>query len=79
MLDAEAKHAKKVRAAGHGYCSTCNKTLPVEVLKSFAGYYIGTWCDECGPYSRISGYYDTMEKASKALADGSYNRATGGE
>jgi hypothetical protein len=44
-----------------------------EVLRSAAGYYIGTQC-ECGPYSRESGYYRTYEEAESALNSGSFFR-----
>lgn len=45
----------------------CGKTLKLRVLQSAAGYYIGTFCPNCGPYSRESGYYKTKEEATKAL------------
>lgn len=78
MLSGERRVARQQKEAGHGWCSTCEKKLPVEVLHSAGGYYIGTFCDTCGPYSRISSYYPTLEKAQQALMDGSYNRAVGG-
>jgi len=37
-------------------CPDCHKLLENKVLKSNAGYYIGTECC-CGPYSRESHYY----------------------
>ena len=39
---------------------------PVEVLESPAGYYIGRYSNQ-GPYERLSIYFDTQEKAVKAL------------
>jgi hypothetical protein len=39
-----------------------------------AGYYVGFWCDRCGPYSRESGYYQSREEAEKALSKGTYAR-----
>lgn len=45
----------------------CGKKLEFQVLQSGAGYYIGTFCDRCGPYSRESHYYRTREDAEKAL------------
>ena len=39
----------------------------LRVLKSGAGYYIGTASDEDGPISRDSGYYPTAEAAAAAL------------
>jgi hypothetical protein len=46
----------------------CGEVLEFEVLHSFAGYYIGTSCPYCGPYSRETEYFETFEEASKALA-----------
>lgn len=40
--------------------------LTIDVHRSAAGYYIGSWCG-CGPYSRESDYYPTHEAASKDL------------
>lgn len=45
----------------------CGKLLRFEVLSSAAGYYIGTFCPNCGPYSRESFYYPTQEAAQQAL------------
>jgi len=47
-------------------CPDCGKQLNFEVLKSAAGYYIGTQCC-CGPYSRESGYFKTSEVCNKIL------------
>lgn len=57
-------------------CPECKKELKNEVLRSAAGYYIGTRCN-CGPYSRESGYYPTREKAEEALKAGGYERQEG--
>ena len=41
--------------------------LPLKVLKSAAGFYLGT-CDEQGPYSRESEeYWGTHQEAAAAL------------
>lgn len=59
----------------------CGVRLPFKVLRSAAGYYIGTFCDACGPYSRETGYYPTREDAQRELDNGpawrdsSYNPA----
>lgn len=45
----------------------CGETLEIKVLRSAAGYYIGFFCDKCGPYSRESGYYPNRETAERML------------
>ena len=52
----------------------CGMKLELQVLSSGAGYYIGTQCPYCGPYSRESGYYKTSVDAQSALDSGSYGR-----
>ena len=47
-------------------CSDCKVRLVLQVCRSAAGYYLGTYCD-CGPYSRESEYFDTREEAEAAL------------
>lgn len=47
-------------------CPDCNRELKLQVCKSAAGYYLGTYCN-CGPYSRESGYFDTEAEAKEAL------------
>lgn len=48
-------------------------TLPVQVLKSAAGWYIGTWDD--GPYSRESvEYYAMQDEAQAALDSGTWTQ-----
>ena len=50
------------------------KQLSLQVLRSNAGYYIGT-TDEEGPCSRESvEYYPTHDAAAAALADGSWTQ-----
>lgn len=44
-------------------CLDCDCDLPLKVCQSAAGFYAGTWCDNCGPYSRESGYFRTREEA----------------
>jgi hypothetical protein len=55
-------------------CPTCKAQLPVKVCRSNAGFYIGQFCDQCGPYCRISGYYRTQASADLALRIGGYSR-----
>lgn len=54
------------------FCSGCGKQLFYEVLKSAAGYYIGTACDnvncpDYGPNSRETVYYKTESEANEDL------------
>lgn len=52
----------------------CNMDLPVVVLHSAAGYYLGTW-DEEGPVSRESvEYWPTEKEAQAALASGKWTQ-----
>jgi len=48
-------------------CSECQTNLPLKVLKSAAGYYVGYFCPKCGPYDRCSDYYATEEEADSML------------
>lgn len=54
-------------------CSDCGVTPKLDVYRSSAGYYIGTYCN-CGPYSRESGYYKKREDAERALNEGEFIR-----
>jgi len=54
-------------------CSDCGLTPQLQICRSMAGYYVGTYC-ECGPYSRESDYYKTAEQAQKALDSGEFGR-----
>ena len=47
-------------------CEECKRFVFFQILKSGAGYYVGTECN-CGPYTRESGYYETEEEANEAL------------
>lgn len=54
-------------------CPDCKVTPSLKVLRSHAGYYIGTFCN-CGPYSREPEYFRSEEDALGALATGNYGR-----
>ncbi len=51
------------------HCLDCNTALPLSVLRSNAGYYYGTLCPNCGPHTRVSGYFQTRELAQEELDD----------
>lgn len=55
-------------------CDDCEALMKIEVLRSAAGYYIGFFCPNCGPYSRESGYYRSREEAEVALKRGAFVR-----
>jgi len=55
-------------------CTECGAELPIRVLRSAAGYYIGFLCKKCGPYGRESGYYNSKEEAETALNSGCFGR-----
>lgn len=55
-------------------CVDCDVVLEIGVYSSMAGYYIGYFCDYCGPHSRESGYYRTREDAQRALESGVFGR-----
>jgi len=61
MLPRETIHSGASRV-----CEDCGTSVVEKVMRSAAGFYIGTECS-CGPYSRESGYYKTREEAEKAL------------
>lgn len=54
-------------------CNECKAVLVPQVLRSNAGYYIGSAC-YCGPCDRQSGYYKNREEAQKALDADSFYR-----
>lgn len=49
------------------YC--CEGEMDLAVCKSAAGYYIGTWCYQCGPYRRHSQRYWKDKADAKAALD----------
>lgn len=61
-----------IQSGASQYC--CGEKLEIVVQHSGGGYYIGTVCPHCGPYSRESGYYSSFEAAEKALKDNTYTR-----
>ena len=53
----------------------CGKKLPLRVMKSNAGWYIGT-CSEDGPCSRESEYFAVETEAHFALAANHFKQRT---
>ena len=41
-------------------CDDCSDAMPLRVLRSAAGYYLGRGCS-CGPYCRESGYFASRD------------------
>lgn len=48
-------------------CEDCKASLPLQVLMSGGGYYIGRFCENCGPYERCSDYFPSREAADSEL------------
>jgi NAD-dependent SIR2 family protein deacetylase len=48
-------------------CSECKKKLQLRVCRSNAGYYLGYYCPDCGPYSRETVYYPKESQAETDL------------
>jgi len=48
-------------------CKDCGSEMDLGVHKNAAGYYLGYWCLYCGPYDRVSGYYQSSGQAMEAL------------
>ena len=59
---------KGVLAARFGY------DLPIRVLSSSAGYYIGTFSETHGVVSRESQYYPTRQLAEEAFRKGTWTQ-----
>jgi hypothetical protein len=55
-------------------CNDCKVKVKLQVCRSAAGWYIGTWCG-CGPYSRESDYMseEEAEHLLKILTKGNNN------
>lgn len=69
-----AKHRQAGRPIGKLAFDFCHKRLPLEVLKSNAGFYIGT-SGEFGPCSRESlEYFPTEAAANDALRDNTWTQ-----
>jgi hypothetical protein len=53
----------------------CGMDIPVKVLRSAAGYYIGTFDNSEGPISRESvEYYPTYDATEQAMVDGTWTQ-----
>ena len=51
----------------------CDFTMKPNVYLSAAGWYIGYFCNNCGPYDRISAnYYRTDKEAREAMTTGKF-------
>ena len=59
-----------IRTGASPVCEDCKVELKMQILKSNAGYYVGTAC-QCGPYSRESGYYASRQELEIAWKNGS--------
>ena len=62
------KEVKGIIAARFGH------DLPVRILSSNAGYYIGTFSETHGPISRESQYFDKRIDAEEAFRKGTWTQ-----
>ena len=53
-------------------CMECSTALTIQVLSSAAGYYIGFFCPNCGPYSRESCYFHSRDEAETVFDLGDF-------
>lgn len=59
---------------GSRNCPDCGRAMPVQILVSGAGWYIGRTCERCGPWDRISSrYWGSRREAEAALAEGDFD------
>lgn len=64
-MESTVKRGELASAFGWGH-------LELKVLKSAAGYYLGTFCPEEGPISRESQYFASKAEAQQALDTNSW-------
>lgn len=50
-------------------CDDCIEEMELSVCQSATGFYLGFWCNTCGPHDRVSDYFGTREKANEALTE----------
>lgn len=56
-------------------CDDCVEEMELSVCQSAAGFYLGFWCNTCGPYDRVSDYFGTREEADAALTEAKKTRS----
>lgn len=59
---------------GEGFMPHEPQKMVFQICQSAAGFFVGTECDYCGPYTRESGYYGTYDEAELAFQSGNYGR-----
>lgn len=53
----------------------CGRSLPIQVLKSAGGFYLGTFVEDEGPFTRESiEYWPKREHAEDALKHGTWTQ-----
>ena len=48
-------------------CFECGTMMNLKVLRTPAGYYLGFWCDNHGPFSRETQYFHKESEAKNLL------------
>lgn len=49
-------------------CQCCRQSLNLKVCESNGGFYLGHFCDHCGPHDRLSDYFGTRIEAETVLS-----------
>lgn len=63
-----AKDADPELKPGEKECDECEKLLPLSVLHSPAGFYLGYFCYKCGPKGKHSyKFFKTIKEAEEEL------------
>lgn len=50
-------------------CTKCETNLYLQICHDEAGYYVGFFCPNCGPYGRESEYTNSYIEAELILSD----------
>lgn len=75
MVSTTPLTANADNAVGKLALEVCGKALPLRILQSQRGFYIGTFDDKTGPCSRESEeYFREKAQAAKALEIGTWTQ-----
>ena len=58
---------ESVRSKAIDDCDECSGPLEFRICSSLAGYYVGIFCGDRGPYTRESEYYRSKQDLERDL------------